>query len=151
MFRDPLYKHIRRCLRELKDGDAFELCANDLLSRIYPSLAPREGGKDAGLDGVVAEDKGSMQLICTTSEDVIGNLVRSIEANLKKGGKFRGCILATSQRLSNPRKQVLESRARDLERPLIQIYDQAGMAQLWKRDSRCRRHLECHSILSDRR
>ena len=74
MFRDPLYRQIRRRLSELKNGNAFELCADDLLRQIYPSLAPREGGDDAGLDGLIAEDKGSIQLICTTGEDVLGNL-----------------------------------------------------------------------------
>ena len=88
MFRDPLYRQIRRRLRELKDGNTFEQCANDLLSKIYPSLAPREGGDDAGLDGLIAtEGKSSIQLICTTGEDVLGNLSGSIESNLKKGGK----------------------------------------------------------------
>ena len=83
MIRDPLYRQIRRALCELKDGNTFELCANDLLSKIFPSLAPREGGDDAGLDGLIAsEDKSSIQLICTTGEDVLGILTGSIESNL---------------------------------------------------------------------
>ena len=137
MIRDPLYRQIRRALCELKDGNTFELCANDLLSKIFPSLAPREGGDDAGLDGLIAsEDKSSIQLICTTGEDVLGNLTGSIESNLKKGGKSHACILATSQRLTNPKKRTLVERANKLGRPLIQIYDQAGMAQLLYRDAR---------------
>ena len=135
MFRDPLYRQIRRRLRELKDGNAFELCANDLLHRIFPSLSSREGGDDEGLDGVIAnEDKSSIQLICTTADDVLENLCRSIESNLKKGGKSHACILATSQRLTNSKKRALENRAKELGRPLIQIYDQAAMAQLLYRD-----------------
>lgn len=131
MVRDPLYRRIRRGLRELSDGDAFELCANDLLSRIHPSLAPREGGDDAGLDGLIVTDLGSsIQLICTVGKDVLGNLTGSIESNLRHGGKCHACILATSQRLTNPTKRVLEARAEQLGRPLIQIYDQAGIAQL---------------------
>lgn len=137
MFRDPLYWQIRRGLRELKDGDTFELCANDLLSQIYPSLSPREGGDDAGLDGLITkEDKSSIQLICTTGQDVGGNLSGSIASNLKQGGKSHACILATSQRLTNPKKRALEDRAKELGRPLIQIYDQAAMAQLLYRDAR---------------
>jgi hypothetical protein len=137
MFRDPLYRQIRRRLRELKDGNAFEQCANDLLSKIYPSLAPREGGDDAGLDGLIAtEDNSSIQLICTTGEDVLGNLSGSIESNLKKGGKSYASIFATSQSLSNPKKRILEERANKLGRTLIQVYDQAGMAQLLYRDAR---------------
>src|ERR1051326_8165470 len=104
MLRDPLYRQIRRGLRELKDGNTFELCANDLLQPIYPSLAPREGGNDAGLDGLIAsETASSIQLMCTTGEDVLGNLSGSIQSNLKKGGKSHACILATSRRLPNPR------------------------------------------------
>jgi hypothetical protein len=137
MFRDPLYWQIRCALRELKDGNAFELCACDLLRQVYPSLAPREGGDDAGLDGLIAnEDKSSIQLICTTGQDVLGNLSGSIEANLKKGGKSHACILATSQRLTNSKKRALEERAKELGRPLIQIYDQAAMAQRLYRDAR---------------
>jgi hypothetical protein len=136
MLRDPLYREIRRALRELKDGNAFELCANDLLRQVYPSLAPREGGDDAGLDGLIAnEDQRSIQLICTTGQDVLGNLSGSIEANLKKGGKSHACILATSQRLTNAKKRALEERAKGFGRSLIQIYDQAAMAQRLYRDA----------------
>lgn len=137
MFRDPLYRQIRRGLRELKNGETFESCANDLLRPIYPSLAPREGGDDAGLDGLVAaEGRRSIQLICTTGQDVLGNLTRNIESNLKNRGGSHACILATSRRLTNPKKRGLEERAKELGRPLIQIYDQAGMAQLLYRDPR---------------
>ncbi len=137
MFRDPLYRQIRRRLRELSDGNTFELCANDLLAKVYPSLAPREGGNDGGLDGLMPEAGGnSIQLICTTGSDVLGNLTSSIESNLKKGGMSHACILATSQRLTNARKRSLEERAGRLGRPLIQIYDQAAIAQLLYRDSR---------------
>src|SRR4051812_12130291 len=123
MFRDPLYRQIRRRLRELSDGNLFEACANDLLRKIYPSLAPREGGDDAGVDGVIGNDDGtSIQLICTTGADVLGNLSGSIESNLKKRGKCHACIVATSQRLTNSRKRILEDRAEKLSRPLIQIY-----------------------------
>src|SRR5947208_2814113 len=136
MFRDPLYRQIRRRLRELSDGNAFEMCANDLLQKIYPAIAPREGGDDAGLDGAIPTDKGTIQLICTTGRDVIGNLSGSIESNLKKGGECRSCILATSQRLTNPAKRKLETHADELGRPLMQIYDQAGIAQLLYREPR---------------
>ena len=137
MFRDPLYRQIRRGLRELKDGNAFELCANDFLHKFWPTLAPREGGGDAGLDGLIAiADGSSIQLICTTGQDVLRNLSGSIESNLKKGGKSHACILATSQRLTNSKKRDLEDCAKELGRPLIQIYDQAAIAQLLYRDAR---------------
>jgi len=120
----------RRCQAKAETTD-------DLLRQIYPSLAPREGGGDAGLDGLIANaDKSSIQLICTTGRDVLGNLSGSIESNLNKGGKSHACILATSQRLTNPKKWLLEDRAKELGRPLIQIYDQAALAQLLYRDAR---------------
>jgi hypothetical protein len=140
MVRDPLYRQIRRRLRELTDGNTFELCANDLLRGLHPSLAPREGGNDAGLDGKVADEHGkSIQLICTVSRDfsdVAANLTGSIESNIKKGGKSHACILATPKKLTNSQKRTLEARANELKRPLIDIYDQAWVAQLLYRDSR---------------
>lgn len=140
MVRDPLYLQIRRRLCALKDGDAFELCANDLLRKIYPSLAPREGGDDAGLDGKAVEHSGrSIQLICTTSkefQDIRANLTNSIRSNLAKGGGSHACIFATPQRLTNHQKRDLEARAKELERPLIEIYDQAWFAQFLYRDAR---------------
>jgi hypothetical protein len=136
MFRDPLYRQIRRSLRLLKDGSLFEECANDLLKKIYPSLAPREGGDDAGLDGLIAVDhSSSIQLICTTAENVLENLSTSISANLEKDGKSSSCILATSRKLTNKLKQTLEERAGKLGRPLMQIYDQAAFAAFLYRDA----------------
>lgn len=71
MFRDPLYRQIRRGLRELKDGNTFELCANDLLHHIYPWLAPREGGDDAGLDAAELSGKEPTKVadLLTTIEE----------------------------------------------------------------------------------
>src|SRR6185369_7877635 len=140
MLRDPLYRQIRHRLRELNDGNAFELCANDLLRKQHPSLTPREGGNDAGLDGKILEPDGqSIQLICTTSQqfkDIAANLVSSIESNIKKGGKSHACIFATPQKLTNSQKRTLEVHAEKLKRPLIEIYDQAWFAQLLYRDVR---------------
>lgn len=98
---------------------------------IFPTLAPREGGSDAGLDGLIAESGGaSMQLICTVGEDVLDNLTRSIRSNQEVGGESKACILATSRRLTNSQKRSLENRARELGRPLRQIYDQPALAEL---------------------
>jgi hypothetical protein len=140
MYRDPLYLQIRRRLRELKDGNAFELCANDLLRKLHPSIAPREGGGDAGLDGTIVEQDGrSIQLVCTTSKDfhaISTNLTNSIQVNLKKGGMSYACIFAAPQKLTNSQKRSLEAQAKELGRPLIEIYDQAWFAQLLYRDFR---------------
>jgi hypothetical protein len=60
----------------------------------------------------------------------------SIESNIKKGGKINACIFATSQKLTNAKKRELEARAKDLGRPLRQIYDQAPITDLLYRESR---------------
>jgi hypothetical protein len=137
MIRDSLEREIRSRLGELTDGETFERCANALLSKDYPTLAPREGGNDAGLDGLIVDkDNRSIQLICTIGKDVIGNLTRSIESNVKSGGKCYASILATSKRLTNKTKRDLHDRARNLNRPLLQIYDEAAFAQLLYRNAR---------------
>jgi hypothetical protein len=137
MFRDPLYRQIRQRLCELSDGNLFESCAVDLLSNFYPSIASREGGDDAGLDGSIArEGESSIQLICTTGKAVLENLSKSISSNLKKSGHFHACVFATSQQLTNAKKRSLEKRAQQLGRPLIQIFDQSDFARYLYRNSR---------------
>src|SRR5260221_11693879 len=145
MLQDPLYRQIRRRLCELTDGAGFELCANDLLRKVYSSLAPREGGDDAGLEGKATyQDRKSIQLICTTSRefsDIVANLKGSIESNIRKGGNSHACIFAIPKRLTNSQKRTLETKANELKRPLIEIYDQAWFAEALYRDARWTKEL----------
>ena len=57
MIREPFYRKIIEGLHARLDPELFEQCAADLLRAIYPTLVPIPGGKDAGMDGVVASPK----------------------------------------------------------------------------------------------
>ncbi len=98
--RDPFYRQIIAGL-EAKDFDpqVFERCVCDLLrDDPFPSLAPIPGGNDAGMDGAIADGGGeAYPLVCTTDNDVIGNLTASLESYRRRGG---GAARSHSPRLS---------------------------------------------------
>lgn len=128
---DPLYRDIERGLREKIDGDLFEQCAADLLRQIYPGLVPVRGGGDAGMDGAISDgDDPPLPLICTTEENVIGNLRRSINSYLSEGGTRRAVVVATSRDLSPRRRRNLEEAANQLGFTVRQIHAQDAFTQL---------------------
>jgi hypothetical protein len=124
---DPFYEEILQALAGPLDKDCFELCAAALLTKEFPTLVPIRGGTDSGMDGVTAGD--GPFLVCTTGRDVIRNLTGSLNSYLKDGGTRRSLIMATSQELTQTRRQNLQIRARDLGFSLIQIYPRAAMAE----------------------
>ncbi len=124
---DPFYEEILKALARPLDKDRFELCAASLLTKEFPTLVPIRGGTDSGMDGATAGD--GPFLVCTTGEDVIGNLTGSLKSYLKNGGTCRSLVLATSQELSETRRRNLQKRARDLGFSLLQIYPRAAMAE----------------------
>ena len=127
--RDPFYQQIIERLKGRVDPDLFEACASDILRTDFPTLVPIRGGGDAGMDGAVADDKGlPFPLICTTSEDVIGNLTKNLKSYLSNGGTRREAVFATTQELTQKRRKNLETRAQELGFVLIQIYTQAAFA-----------------------
>lgn len=131
MLRDPFYQHIVEGLNRQVDPETFERCAGALLRKIYPGLAPIRGGSDAGMDGAIADSQGiAFPLICTTGKNVLGNLKRSITSYLQNGGPRRNAILATSQALTPKRRRNLEQEASHLGFALVQVYDQAAIADL---------------------
>ena len=137
MIRDPFYRQIIDRLDGTVDPELFEQCAADLLREIYPTLVPIRGGADAGMDGAIADALGEpYPLVCTVGKDVLGNLTRSLKSYLKEGGKRRKVVLATSQSLTPKRKANLSDRARELGFALIQVHDQAAMADLLYRNSK---------------
>lgn len=128
---DPLYRDIERGLREKIDGDLFEQCAADLLRQIYPGLVPVRGGGDAGMDGAISDgDEPPLPLICTTEENVIGNLRRSIASYLSAGGTRRAVVIATSRDLSPRRRRNLEEAANQLGFTVRQIHAQDAFTEL---------------------
>ncbi len=128
MIRDPFYNEIDKGLQGRLDPEAFEQCAQMLLGKVFPGTVPIRGGTDFGLDGKIPMPSAS--LIATTGVDVIGNLTRSLNRQLKLPSYPRRCVVATSQQLTPTRRFNLESRARELGFDLLQIFDRAAMANL---------------------
>jgi hypothetical protein len=124
MVRDPLWQKIRVALGGHVDHDLFERCAQDLLGQIYPGLTPVVGGTDAGMDGAIPSAEGCFPLICTTQNDVSGNLQKSINAHLKRRAGPARCILATTVHLTPQRRDNLIDAAKALGAQLHQIHDQ---------------------------
>jgi hypothetical protein len=134
---DPLYRQIVERLNESLDGNTFEDCACDLLKTEYPTLVPVSGGSDRGMDGAIADGDGeAFPLICTTRKDAFPNLSGSLDSQLKKRFPRRKAIFATSRSLSPAQRFKLEEHAREQEFILVQIIDQAGIAELIYRNSR---------------
>ncbi len=131
MKRDPFYRQIVERLNGLLDDDDFERCAADILRANHPTLVPIRGGSDSGMDGAIADGEGEpFPLITTTSKNVIGNLTRNLNQYLAEGGPRRKAILATSQALTPQKRRNLNRRASELGFTLIQIYEQAAIADL---------------------
>jgi len=78
--KDELHKQIIEGLSGELAGNTFEAAAVDLLQLIYPTLTPVKGGGDGGRDGHFFNINGaSGPLVCTTSEDVSGNLRKNLQ------------------------------------------------------------------------
>ena len=131
MIKDPLYRDILTRLGEPLDPDAFERAVPDLLRPQFGLVVPLPGGSDAGFDAAVVDGEGEpFPVVCTTGEDVLGNLRRSLTANLAARFLRRKAVLATSQHLSNQRKRNLFAEARKLGFQLIDIIDRDQLAYL---------------------
>jgi hypothetical protein len=137
MTRDPFYQQILARLSGRLDPELFERCAAALLRPVYPGLVPVRGGSDAGMDGAISDGEGTaFPLICTTGEDVIGNMQGSMRSYRDKGGTRDKAVVATSQELTPPRRRNLEEAAGKLGFTLVGIHTQASFADLVYRDSR---------------
>lgn len=131
---DRLYQQIVAALDGHLDPEVFEACANDLLRDAFPGLFPIRGGTDAGMDGAIADGEGeAFPLVCTTGEDVIGNLTESLDSYLQDGGRRRKVVLATSRELNRRRRRALEERAREKGFVLVSIVDREGIARRLRR------------------
>lgn len=136
---DQLRDKILDGLAKVTDRDKFEACAVDLLRKIFPRLVPIPGGSDAGFDGAALEKDGEiLQLVCTTGEDVLGNLTGSLEQAKKLGLKSRRVVVATSQALTPPQKRKLGECAMKFGKILCPVYDRQALANLLYHDSKWR-------------
>lgn len=130
MLRDQFFQDIVERLEKKLDHESFEQCAASLLRSVHPGLVPVRGGQDAGMDGAIADNRGSpFPLISTTGNDALGNLRRSLESYVSKGGKRREAVFATSRKLTPGRRRNLEKAAEEKGFTLLQVYDQAAMAE----------------------
>src|SRR3954468_15526283 len=116
MTNDPLYLDILAGLRGQRgqlDATKFEHCACALLQQFFhPTLVPIPGGNDGGMDGACADGAGpAYPLVCTTQDNVIGNLRGSLQSSLDRGHTRRQAIVATSQALTALRRKNLEEAA----------------------------------------
>jgi hypothetical protein len=142
MVRDPLYRAIEEGLGRQLDPDLFEQCASELLRAAYPGLSPVRGGGDAGMDGSIPSTEAPpLPLVCTTAENVIGNLTRSLNSYKGEGGESRFAVLVTSQALTPRRRRNLEDRARALGFTLRNVHAQDDLVGRLYQDPKWRREL----------
>ena len=141
--KDPLYRAIERRLSERLDPVLFERCAVELLRPVYPGLVPVSGGDDAGMDGAISMPTGGppVPLVCTTSENVIGNLTKSLESYKRSGQKGREAVLATSQALTPRERRNLEERAQKMGFELLNVHDRHDFTGRLYRHPEWRREL----------
>lgn len=132
--RDPLYQKIVEGLAGTLEGNRFEQCAQALLMDAYPNLTPVSGGSDNGLDGAFGTPEGAFPLICTVSEDVIGNVRRNIQTYLANRNGPRIAVVATSRVLSERRRKNIEDAAEELGIQIANIHDGVYFANRLYRD-----------------
>lgn len=120
---DDLFDQIKDRLSKITDGNAFEEFASFSLSEAIPGFAPVNGPSDFGRDGEAPTDEGAAPLTCTIQEDVIGNMTKTLTTYKDSGGKATIAYVATSQDLSNTKKQNLRKKAEELGFTLGPIYD----------------------------
>jgi hypothetical protein len=116
---DPLYQKILTALRNRSasiDPTIFESRARAMLERAYPGLFPVSGGSDAGMDGGLGNNT---LLVCTTSDDLIGNLTKNLEEHKKRGDGRTRVVFATSRTISFRKLKNLGARATELGFELI--------------------------------
>lgn len=83
------------------------------------------------MDGAIADGDGTpFQLIARTSDDVIGNLRRSLRSYMAEGGERRKAVLAASVQLTPQRRRNLTREAAEQGFTLVQIHDQGAFADL---------------------
>ncbi|PTY01857.1 hypothetical protein DB347_25300 [Opitutaceae bacterium EW11] len=139
---DPLRDKIIEGLSKLTDREKFEACAVDLIGRRYPGLVALPGGSDGGFDGLGVGKSGRViQLVCTTGEDVLGNLKGSLEQARKKGLKSDAVLVATTQPLTPQEKRKLAECAQGFGKTLYPVHDRTPMANLLYHDSPWRKSL----------
>lgn len=141
--KDPLHQKILDALAGHLDPEAFEACMGDLLQDDFPGLVPVPGGNDAGMDGAVASGQGEpFPLVCTTSEDVFGNLETSLDSFRERGLASRLVAFATSRTLTPGESRKLHGLAKQKDFTLLQVFERSAVAnRLYRNSVWCKRLL----------
>jgi hypothetical protein len=142
--KDPFHQQILDALGRHLDPEVFEDCMADLLRDVFPGLVPVPGGNDAGMDGAIADGKGEpYPLVCTTGEDVVGNLRDNLDSFLGRGLSSRKVAVATSQTLTPTEIRKLFGLANEKRFTLLQVFERSALATLLYRDTIwCKRLLQ---------
>lgn len=134
--KDPFHQQILDALGQHLDPQVFELCMTDLLRGVFPGLVPVPGGNDAGMDGAVAQTEGEpFPLVCTTGDDVHGNLAGSLGSFLKRGLSSRKVAVATSRTLTPSETRALFGLAKENGFTLLQVFERSAVASLLYHDT----------------
>jgi hypothetical protein len=94
------------------------------------------------MDGSIPSTEAPpLPLICTTAENVIGNLTRSLNSYKDAGGESRFAVLVTSQAFTPRRRRNLEERARTLGFTLRNVHARDDLVGRLYQDPKWRREL----------
>ncbi|MFC2079495.1 hypothetical protein ACFLSZ_05915 [Candidatus Bipolaricaulota bacterium] len=140
MGKDAFYDAIELALGGHLDPLLFEECCVDLLSRIFPGISHVAGGSDGGVDGAIPDAEGEpLALVCTTSNDVIGNFTKSLNRMMLEGDPNRKVFIATSDVLTPLRRKHLFLRAREKGFTLINVFQRTDLARyLYNQSAWCK-------------
>ncbi|MEP7010104.1 MAG: hypothetical protein ABJC13_07260 [Acidobacteriota bacterium] len=115
VIRDPYY---RKILDALEEGpispDAFERCAVDLLRADFPGIALVPGGSDGGFDGAIPVNGRWWPLVCTTGDDLTGNLRENLKTVRARDAYADTAVFATTKAIDGRLRTALEKAAADL-------------------------------------
>lgn len=126
---DPFHRDILQALNSRLDPSSFESCAAELIRQDGWRVAPVGGTRDEGFDGAIADSTGEpIMLVCTTSQNFVGNLKRNVQSARKSGWRADRVILASSRHISGTARNKLYKAAEKSNVSLVQCYDQDWFA-----------------------
>lgn len=134
--------------RKHLNATAFERCAQDLLTVVYPALSPIPGGTDWGRDADIAgaDDTAAARLLATSSRTLEGvrkNLLRGIKSLNDHRVAAQRLVLANPAILSLTDRQKLVESARKVgvRLDVSDIFDGGYFASRLRRDGFWRKKL----------
>ncbi|MFC7622265.1 hypothetical protein [Microlunatus sp. GCM10028923] len=120
----------------------FEDCATSLLSPIHPGLAPITGGSDFGLDAEITEESQITGLIITSSRSWDGakrSLRDSLQSMRKNDVPVQRVVVVNLAEANRSKREKLRAIAKEFDCELVQVYDRAWFANLFRANPDWRR------------